>query len=279
VVAADGDAHLSSVPSVSCSNLRFIFSIDLRSLSVAPLAVTVPDVQRDDELPRVTPSLLRRADAMCRRRLAREHSGGKPHANRTADARFAVSNRLEGDARLAQAEFGCPQPSAFVEPIDLEPEQRRFYRAAARGYLDFFGDVPGMVVDLGWATTMPQLGVVLTGNAGLPVMLDHGVHELRVLRFGGRRAGSPLLDTVDISIALLRTAEWADDNLRIVAADLLNQNVVEHIAVLPADRNDANVWLAGRVEAVTRAARDGRARAGSDCLGCPFVAGCDQHQG
>jgi len=235
-------------------------------------------VQRDDELPRVTPSLLRRADAMCRRRLAHEHAGGKAHANRTADARFAVSNRVEADARLAQSEFGCPRPEAFVDPTDLEPEQRRWYRAAARGYLGFFGEVPGVVVDLGWATTVPELGVALTGNAGLAVELGEGARELRLLRFGGRRAGARLLDAVDISIALLRTAEWADTNLHIIAVDVLNQDVVEHTSVLPADRSQADNWFAQRVDDVMRAADDGRARAGTDCLGCPFVAGCEQHR-
>ncbi len=56
-----------------------------------------------DELPRVTPAHLRRADDMCRRRLAHEVRGGKTRANRTGDMRFAVSSRIEGDARLAQA--------------------------------------------------------------------------------------------------------------------------------------------------------------------------------
>jgi hypothetical protein len=245
---------------------------------LAQPTVTVPVVQPVDDLPRVTPALLRRAEVMCRRRLAREHAGGKQHANKTADARFAVSNRLEADARLSQSEFGCPRPEAFLEPTELEPEQRRWYRAAAQGYLEFFGDVPALTGDLGWATTMPELGVVLTGNPGLPVVLADGTRVLRVLRFGGRRAGARLLDSVDISIALLRTAEWAAEDLRIVAVDLLNQEVVEHAAVLPADRDTAREWFAGRVDAVKRAARDGRARAGTDCLGCPFVAGCPQHQ-
>ncbi|HEY5170540.1 MAG TPA: hypothetical protein VIK54_02315, partial [Acidimicrobiia bacterium] len=93
----------------------------------------------DEELPRITPAHLRRADDMCRRRLAREVHGGKRNANRTANMRFAVSNRIEEDARLAQSELAEPRPEAFVEPRELEPEQRALYRAAARGYLDAFG--------------------------------------------------------------------------------------------------------------------------------------------
>src|SRR4029079_7970075 len=90
----------------------------------------------DEEVPHISPRHLRLADDMCRRRLAREIHSGKRNANRTGDMRFAVSNRIEADARLAQAEAGIPRPEAFVEPRDLEPEQQALYRAAARGYLD-----------------------------------------------------------------------------------------------------------------------------------------------
>src|SRR5437868_831232 len=66
---------------------------------------TVRRVDGEAEVPRVSPALLRRAEVMCRRRLAREYAGGKRNANRGADARFAVSNRISEDARLAQAEL------------------------------------------------------------------------------------------------------------------------------------------------------------------------------
>lgn len=228
----------------------------------------------DDELPRVTASLLRRAHEMCRRRLAREHAGGKRHANKTADARFAVPNRIVADARLAQAEAGSPRPEAFVDPVELEPEQRALYHAAVRGYLTMFGDVPGHAVDLDWRTTFAEHAVDLVGDAGLAIEHADGSRELRLLRFGTDRA---LLERVDVHVALLRTEAWAPTQLRVVAADLLTVERAEHNADIETERRDAREWLAARTALVKQHARDGRPRAGADCNGCAFVAGCSAH--
>ena len=74
------------------------------SLRVSHLGLRFGGV--DEEQPRRSRRhASRRADDMCRRRLAHEHAGGKRHANRSADARFAVSNRLFEDAQLAHAEL------------------------------------------------------------------------------------------------------------------------------------------------------------------------------
>jgi hypothetical protein len=232
----------------------------------------VPEV--DDELPRVTASLLRRADEMCRRRLAREHAGAKRHVNKTGDARFEVSNRIVADARLAQAELGPPRPEAFVDPAELEPEQRALYRAAARGYVALFGTVPGRAADLGWCTTFGEHGVDLVGDAGLAVEHADGTRELRLLKFGADRS---LLERTDVHIALLRTETWAPTQLRVVAADLLTLERAEHEADVVAERRDAHEWFAARTTIVKQHARDGRPRPGADCNGCAFVAGCSAH--
>ncbi len=139
---------------------------------------------------------------MCRRRLAREHAGGKRYANRSADARFAVSNRLVADARLAHTDPVLVRREAFVDPRDLEPEQRACYWAGVRGYLANFGDRPGRLADLGWQTSLPDVGVDLVANVGLPLERADGSHELRMLKLGGRRTGAPLLDPVELRCAL-----------------------------------------------------------------------------
>jgi hypothetical protein len=228
------------------------------------------------ETPRVTPALLRRADTMCRRKLAREYAGGTRNANRGADARFAVSNRLLEDARLAQAELGPPRPEAFVDPTDLEPEQRALYRAATRGYLETFGERPGRAADLGWSTHVEELDVDLVADFGLAIELPDGRRELRVLQLGTRHAGAPLLDHVQLRFGLLRTEEWAPDQLSIVAADVIEQENERHVPDLEPARADARAWITERVHLVQELAADGRARAGADCSGCPFIAGCDQ---
>ena len=230
-----------------------------------------------DELPRVTVSMLRRADDMCRRRLSREHTGQKRRANPSSDARFAVSSRVEGDARLAQAEEGPPRAEAFVVPTDLEPEQQRMYRAAVQGYLGWFGERSGRCADLGWATEFPDLGVALIANVGLPVELDDGRRELRVLHYGQRARSRPVLDPVAVLVALLRTKEWAPEQLTIASADLIDNDFTEHDVTLPDDRDAAQAWFADRVQLVRELAVDARPRAGADCLGCAFIAGCPPH--
>lgn len=237
---------------------------------------TVRRVNGEPEAPRVTTAMLKRADDMCRRRLAREHAGGKRNANKSADMRFAVSNRLSGDARLAQAELGPPRPEAFVEPTDLEPEQRALYRAAARGYLDAFGERPGRATDLGWQTHLTDVGVDLIADPGIALDLPDGRRELRVLHLGSRHPGTPLLEPVQRRVALVRTAEWAPDQLTIVAADVIEQELARDTPELARERDEALTWINARVEIVKALAADGRARAGSDCSGCAFIAGCDQ---
>ena len=243
---------------------------------LSQVAYTVRRVDAEPEVPRVTPSLLRRADAMCRRRLAREYAGGKRNANKAADARFAVSNRVYEDARLAQAELGPPRPEAFVDPTDLEPEQRALYRAATRGYLETFGGRAGRATDLGWRTHLDELDVDLIADVGIAIELPDGGRELRALQFGSRRPNAPLLDDAQLRFALVRTAEWAPDQLTIVAADVIEREVERHSPDLAPARADARAWITERVELVQRLAADGRSRAGADCSGCPFIAGCDQ---
>ena len=231
-----------------------------------------------DELPHISPRHLRSADEMCRRRLAREVHSGKRNVNKTADMRFAVSNRIEAEARLAQAECGPPRPEAFVEPRELEPEQRALYRAAARGYLDEFGRSDALVVDLGFRTEVPALGVELSSNLGIAAEHAAGGRELRKILVGARRDAS-LLDPVDVRVALVRTAEWAPVQLDIVAVDVIEQQRTTHVPDLDADRAEAHAWITTRVGRVLDLAADGRPKAGRDCQGCAFIAGCSEHAG
>jgi hypothetical protein len=198
--------------------------------------------------------------------------------NRTADMRFAVSNRIEADARLAQAEPGLPRPEAFVEPNELEPEQQALYRAAARGYLDAFGTQPATVVDLGFRTALPELGVELSSNPGIAAELDDGGRELRKVLVGARR-DAKLFDAVDVRIALVRTEEWAPVQLDIVAVDVIEQRRASHAPDIEADRAEAHAWISDRVTRVLELAADPRPQAGRDCQGCAFISGCSKHPG
>jgi hypothetical protein len=232
----------------------------------------------DEDLPQITPAHLRRADDMCRRRLAREVNGGKRRANQTANMRFAVSNRIEEDARLAQSEPGRPRSEAFVEPAELEPEQRALYRAARRGYLDTFGESSARVIRLDFRTELPDLGVELSSNPGLAAELDDGRRELRKVLVGSRR-DAKLLDPVDVRVALIRTEEWAPEQLEIVAVDVIEQRRAAHEPDLVTERAEAHAWVGNRVERILELTSDPRPRAGRDCLGCSFISGCSKHPG
>ena len=100
-------------------------------------------------------------------------------------------------------------------------------------------------------------------------------YELRVLSFGTRARG-PALDAVNRRVALVRTAEWAPEQLTIVAADLIDCDVTRDTPDLESERAEAFTWITERSALVKELAADGRARAGSDCAGCPFIAGCEQ---
>ncbi len=232
----------------------------------------------DEDLPQITPAHLHRADDMCRRRLAREISGAKRRANRAGDMRFAVSNAIEADARLAQAELGPPRPEAFVEPHELEPEQQALYRAARQGYLDAFAGTSARIAEPEWRTALPQLGIELSSNLGLRAELAGGGRELRKVLVGARR-DTKLLDPVDTRIALVRTEEWAPDQLDIVVVDVIEQRRTTHSPDVEADRAEAHAWIAQRVELVLELAADARPRAGRDCQGCAFISGCTKHPG
>ena len=139
-----------------------------------------------EELPQITPAHLRRADEMCRRRLAREVNGGQA-LRRTRPATCASRSRIASKPTPGsrRPRPGHPRPEAFVEPRELEPEQQALYRAATRGYLDAFGDTSKRaIVELGFRTALPELGVELSSNLGLAAELADGGRELRKMLVG-----------------------------------------------------------------------------------------------
>ena len=99
------------------------------------------------------------------------------------------------------------------------------------------------------------------------------------MHLGSRHVGAPLLDAVQRRVALVRTEEWAPEQLTIVAADVIEQELTRDTPDLAAERAEAREWITERVELVKELAADGRTKAGADCSGCPFIAGCDRFRG
>ncbi|HEX5616511.1 MAG TPA: hypothetical protein VFZ83_15255 [Acidimicrobiia bacterium] len=228
----------------------------------------------EPELTKVTGAQLRIGVGGCARRLAKELAEPKSK-NFGSGARFALANRLHADARLAHATPGTPNPSGFVAPTDLEPEHQRVYAAAVRGYFALFGHVPARSADDAfdeWETQLPDHGVRLVGNVGLPFEHADGTCELRRLLLGGRP-----LDDVDVRFAALRARPWAQERIRIVSADLLEVRIVALDVELERDAAEHDAWLAKRVAELRAHAATGRARPGAECARCAFVAGCEPH--
>jgi hypothetical protein len=221
-----------------------------------------------DDLDRVTPALLRRADEMCPRRLRHEH-GARSKPSPLGDASFEVGNRLVEDA-ITWHKGGDPNIPGFPDPRDLEVEQRAAYRAAASAYSARFGAGAVEVHELGWTTEFPDLGVQLICSPGIPVT-SGPVREIRVLRVGGRET---LVDDVEIRCLLLRASEWAPAGFRIVAVDLLEDRSVEYDVDVAARLDDTMEWFRAQVALIRSRADRFVAVTGPDCRTCQCIPGC-----
>jgi len=229
----------------------------------------------DDELPRVTLSMLRRADTMCPRRLAHEHASGRK-LSPLGDTGFEVSNRIVEDAILWHKSgiADTDERVAFPDPPGVAPEQRALYRALARGYRATFSDagIEVEVADLGWSTDIEDVGVRLVGTVGI-ALVRNGEHEIRLPRVA--RAGA-LLDPADLHFVVLRAAAWAPDRLRVVGFDSLQMQSIEY-EIDVADRTAAaHAWLVERVAVIRTRAHPRRTIAGGDCRHCACIPGCPQ---
>ncbi|HTL85997.1 MAG TPA: hypothetical protein VL856_12490 [Acidimicrobiia bacterium] len=225
-------------------------------------------MQEEEELGRITPTLLRRAETMCPRLLHHEYFSGRVLSS-LGDSPFEVGARLTEDARTwhqgnVRAEHGFP------EPTDLEPEQRAVYRVAADEYVRRFGGEDVEIHDLGWVTEFTELGVRLSGQVGIAAVATDDRHEVRVLRLATR----DLLDDVDMKFTILRTADWAKSTLHVVAVDLLKGESAEYDVDVDAHLSDAREWLSERVDIIRARSNWQGPVAGSGCRNCKCVPGC-----
>jgi hypothetical protein len=240
--------------------------------------VNAPE-QEPEQLPKVTAAFLRRAEQLCPRRLAFEHNNRR--GNRTAPARWRVANQLVEHARVAHVELGPPSRAAFTPLPNLVPEEQRVYEAAARWYLEMFGDRAVRTIDADdeWETIIPELAIRLVGPSGLLVEDAEGRDELRLLRIGGP-APDPAdpIGSVDARFALLRRAEsLAGRSVRLAHADLLFGRLVEHEVTADTALTELHTWLRDRVEVLRARIAHPDPRPGLECGRCRFVAGCAAH--
>ncbi|MDQ1432759.1 MAG: hypothetical protein QOF40_3361, partial [Actinomycetota bacterium] len=196
-------------------------------------------VAEPQALPKVTPYLLRRADSMCARRLAREYEGGDRshdpvHRSRMRDAFLALARDAHAESRVPVAEdFAGLSGQGGGLAAELEPEERAVLAQAAHWYVQVFSDRAARWEDLGLdsPTVSPRRRLRIGGWIDLPVVTADGGFELRQLDlWGGRVPFDDPLDLEAVRIAVLRLARWSGDQpLRVVWADLVHGLVRERV--------------------------------------------------
>ena len=230
-------------------------------------------------LPKVTGYTLRRADAMCARRLAHEYEGGPQssdpfHRSRMRDAFLAA-------ARDCHAELAVPEPSppSPASAPTLEPEERRVLAQAARWYVEIFGDRAR-------APARPR-----------PRRSDRLARARRADRRVGRphrdrrrrRQGAPPARPLGWPVARRRPAGARGRPPRGAAAvDVVRRRPVARDLGRPRARDRARAcrrrrrascprsasWFDDRLAVVRRASPTRAATPGDDCGGCRYVSGC-----
>jgi len=233
-----------------------------------------------EQLPKVTPYLLRRADTMCARRLANEYEGGPQshdpvHRARLRDAFLAA-------ARDVHASLAAPTASVFGDiGSELDHEERQVLAQAVRWYVEIFGDRAALLVDHGLDEPTLSRGrrVRIGGWVDLAVTDDDGRKELRQLDlWGGHAPADDPLELDAVRVAVLRLARWCgDDPLRVTWADLVHGIVRQRVVDVPAELPSLVAWFEERLDVVRTRAENATAAAGDDCGACKFLSGCPEH--
>jgi hypothetical protein len=232
-----------------------------------------------DELPRVTPYLLRRAERMCPLRLRRDFFG--KGGLKSSFLRFRVRDPLLEAARAAHAELEAPRPEHFRAPPELRVEERAVYERAAATYVERFGSEPVRALDHGCdrPTPWPSRGVRVGGSIDLTVEDAAGTRELRQLELWRRPPPSEPLDGVDIRLAVLRLSRWAGgERLRVRWCDLVGNDVRTQNVDLVAETPRLKAWLEDRIGVVEERAAQPIPEPGIDCATCAHVPACPVHR-
>jgi hypothetical protein len=237
-------------------------------------------VANAEALPKVTPYLLRRADSMCARRLAREFEGGE----RSSDPvnRSRLRDAFLAAARDAHAEVRAPTRADFAGiGAELEPEEQAVLAQAGAWYVAVFGDRPVRYEEHGLdaPSVSPRRKLRIGGWVDLAVVGPDGAKELRHLElWGGRNPIEDPLELESVRVEVLRLSGWAvDQPLRVVWADLVHGVVRERTVPVTSELPELTRWFEERVEVVRHRAATPDAQMGEDCGTCSFVAACPEH--
>lgn len=237
-----------------------------------------PYVHQAEDLSKVTLAHLRDPDGRCALRLSREFENER--ASTGANIRFRLSGRLEESASLAQTSLDAPRLVHFPTPRDFLPEERGVFSAAARWYVEIFGDRNATSAGTyEFSTPRRDLGINLVGGAGLRFITDAGLPEIRILQYAGRSAmPETLFDSPEVRFSMLRNEEWiraTGSPILVTVADLIRgEAFAESLSPDPL-LLACNDWLVSCVERIRERVRDPRPEMGTDCAWCGFISSCD----
>jgi hypothetical protein len=117
------------------------------------------------------------------------------------------------------------------------------------------------------------------GSIDLTVEDASGTRELRQLELWRRVPPDPLLDAVDIRLAVLRLARWAGgEHLRVRWCDLVGDEVRTQDVDLRAETPGLKAWLEERIGVVEERAAEPIPQPGIDCGPCAHVPACPVHR-
>jgi hypothetical protein len=233
-------------------------------------------------LPRISPFLLRRADDLCARRLAREMDG--PRGSHDPLHRARLRDAFLARARDLHATVHAPTAGDFVGAgDDLEAEEQLVLAQAARWYAVMFADRAVRYHDHGLEHPSPsrRRGVRIGGWVDLAVVGADGAKEYRHLDlWAGRPPDNEPLDLETVRVAVLRLRRWVgDDPLRVVWADLLRGDLREQTVRLGGedDLDPLVDWFDERLDLARARAAEPLPTMGDDCRTCRHVALCPAH--
>ncbi|MCZ7530346.1 MAG: hypothetical protein M5U31_08350 [Acidimicrobiia bacterium] len=232
-----------------------------------------------EDLPRITPGILRNVESMCPLRVRFDHSGAR--SNTGANLRYRVKTHVLAQARVAHAELRVAELSHFEALPSLVPEEGAGFDAAVSAYVDVFADDPARTLDLDeWETIDVERGVRLVAGVDLFVE-DASAHaELRFLDLDGWPAPADPLEDPGILFAVARVAEQVRDGpLRLRGANLRDGTLTFDEQIHPeAERDRLDTWLDDRLRVVREIANDGRPRKSMECGRCRYVSRCKAHR-
>ena len=240
-----------------------------------------PDDHRgpDRPDPKVTPSLLRRPEDACPRRLAHEVLGEPGNADPVHRARLrdAVLTWAR-DAHAAHDLGLAPAPIGLTEEEDAVVEQ------AVHWYRHCFAATPVTVLDPGLDRPSAIVGLPARIGGWVDLVVEHadGHLELRTLDLWGSPAPADPLAVGAVQCALVRLADRSGD-AALAGAEVSWTDLLHGV-------RRARTLGAGDLAAVRTAVADGCARVlariadpvaepGAACVSCRFRKGCPEFPG